>query len=118
MPRFMMLVRTDENNQPAGGPSAELMRRMGDLVEEMSKAGVLVDTAGLSPTSEAVRVRQHEGNVTTTDGPFTETKEVIGGYAILQAKDKDQAIEWARRFVGIHEAEWDITSEVREIFGM
>jgi hypothetical protein len=116
MPRFLMMVRTDENNQPAGGPSAELMERMGKLIEDMSKAGVLLDTAGLSPTSQAVRVSRNDGRLTVTDGPFTETKEVVGGYAIIQAKDKDQAVEWARRFVEIHESEWDITSEVREIF--
>jgi hypothetical protein len=116
MPRFLMMVRTDENNAPAGGPSEELMQRMGTLIEEMSKAGVLVDTAGLLPSAQGVRVRQSDGKISVTDGPFTETKEVVGGYAIIQAKDKDQAVEWARRFVGIHEAEWEIASEVREIF--
>ncbi|MET9481176.1 YciI family protein [Streptomyces sp. NPDC006638] len=115
MPRFLMMVRVDENNAPAGGPSEELMRRMGELIEEMSKADVLVDTAGLLPTAQGVRVRQSGGKISVTDGPFTETKEVVGGYAIIQAPDRDEAVAWARRFVEIHEAEWEIASEVREI---
>jgi hypothetical protein len=115
MPRYLMLVRVDENNQPEGGPSEELMERMGALIEEFTKSGALLDTAGLVPTAQGVRVRQAEGRVTVTDGPFTEAKEVIGGYAILQAKDRAEAVEWARRFVNVHGPEWDITSEVREI---
>jgi hypothetical protein len=115
VPRYLMMVRVDENNQPEGGPSEELMERMGALIEEFTKAGALLDTAGLTPTSQAVRVRQNAGKVTVTDGPFAEAKEVVGGYAIMQAKDKGEAVEWARRFVNVHGPEWDITSEVREI---
>ncbi|MEU9101867.1 YciI family protein [Streptomyces sp. NPDC048361] len=115
MPRYLTMVRIDENNAPEGGPSPELMQRMGDLIEEMTKAGVLLDTAGLTPTAEGTRVRWNGGELTVTDGPFTESKEVVGGYAIIQAKDKAEALEWAKRFLQVHEAEWDVTSEVREI---
>ncbi|MFD9630251.1 YciI family protein [Streptomyces violascens] len=115
MPRYLSMVRLDENNTPAGGPSPELMERMGNLIGEMTKAGVLLDTAGLTPSAEGTRVRWNGGQLTVTDGPFTESKEVVGGYAIIQAKDKAEAIEWTKRFLQAHEKEWDVTSEVREI---
>ena len=86
MPRYLSLIRIDENNAPEGGPSPELMQRMGELIEEMTKNGVLLDTAGLTPTAQGSRVHYEGGQLSVTDGPFTETKEVIGGYAVLQAK--------------------------------
>ncbi|MEV0170718.1 YciI family protein [Streptomyces sp. NPDC050803] len=115
MPRYLSLVRIDETNAPAEGPSAELMQRMGELIEEMTKAGVLLDTAGLTPTAQGTRVHYAGGELSVTDGPFTESKEVVGGYALMQAKDKAEAIEWTKRFLKIHEAHWTVTCEVREI---
>jgi hypothetical protein len=91
------------------------MQRMGELIEEMTKAGVLLDTAGLTPSSQGTRVHWEKGELSVTDGPFTESKEVVGGYAIIQAKDKAEAIEWTKRFLKIHEEHWTVTSEVREI---
>ncbi|MFE9772455.1 YciI family protein [Streptomyces sp. NPDC005931] len=115
MPRFLSLIRIDENNAPAEGPSPELMQRMGELIEEMTKAGVLLDTAGLTPTAQGTRVHYEGGQLSVTDGPFTETKEVIGGYALLQAKDMAEAIEWTKRFLKVHEPHWTVTCEVRQI---
>ncbi|MFF1452968.1 YciI family protein [Streptomyces sp. NPDC058274] len=115
MPRYLSMVRIDENNAPAEGPSPELMQRMGELIEEMTKAGVLLDTAGLTPTAQGTRVHWEKGQLSVTDGPFTESKEVVGGYAIIQAKDKAEAIEWTKRFLKVHEEHWTVTSEVREI---
>ncbi|MEW2249342.1 YciI family protein [Streptomyces sp. NPDC058733] len=115
MPRYLSLVRIDENNAPAGGPSAELMQRMGELIEEMTKAGVLLDTAGLTPTAQGTRVHYEGGRLSVTDGPFTETKEVIGGYALVQCKDQAEAVEWTKRFLKVHEEEWTVTCELREI---
>lgn len=115
MPRYLTMVRIDENNAPAEGPSEALMQRMGALIEEMTKAGVLLDTAGLTPTSEGTRVTWSNGEFTVTDGPFTETKEVIGGYALIQAKDKAEILEWTKRFLAVHETYWTVTSEIREI---
>ncbi|MEU1042698.1 YciI family protein [Streptomyces sp. NPDC005551] len=115
MPRYLTMVRIDENNAPAEGPSPELMQRMGELIEEMTKAGVLLDTAGLTPTAQGTRVHWENGQISVTDGPFTESKEVIGGYALIQAKDKAEAIEWTKRFLKVHETYWTVTSEVREI---
>jgi hypothetical protein len=91
------------------------MQRMGELIEEMTKAGVLLDTAGLTPTAQGARVRWEKGELSVTDGPFTEAKEVVGGYAIVQAKDMAEAIEWTKRFLKVHEEHWTVTCEVREI---
>ncbi|WP_351226485.1 YciI family protein [Streptomyces sp. NPDC002133] len=115
MPRYLSMVRINEAEAPAEGPSQELMERMGNLIEEMTKAGVLLDTAGLTPTSQGTRVTWSGGELTVTDGPFTEAKEVVGGYAIVQAKDKTEAVEWTKRFLQVHEEHWNVTCEVREI---
>jgi hypothetical protein len=115
VPRYMSLVRIDETTAPQEGPSPELMERMGELIEEVTKAGVMLDTAGLTPTAQGTRVRWEGGELSVTDGPFTESKEVIGGYAIMQCKDMAEAIEWAKRFVKVHEEFWTVTCEVREI---
>ncbi|GGW17134.1 transcriptional regulator [Streptomyces capoamus] len=115
MPRYLSLVRVDESAAPAGGPDAELMQRMGELIEEMTKAGVLLDTAGLTPSAEAVRVDWDGEKAAVTDGPFTESKEVIGGYVVMQCKDRTEALEWTQRFLRIHGTEWRIACELREI---
>jgi hypothetical protein len=118
MPRFLSMIRIDERNTPAGGPSAELQQRMGALIEEITKAGVMVETAGLTPSSDGTRVTWSGGQISYSDGPFTESKEVIGGYAILRCADKAEALAWTERFLRTHEEYWTITVEVREIIEM
>ena len=103
MPRYLTMIRIDEQNAPAEGPSPELSERMGALFEEITKAGVMQETAGLTPTSEGTRVTWSDGKLRYTDGPFTESKEVVGGYAIMQVKDKAEALEWTERFLRVHE---------------
>ncbi|GAA4904712.1 YciI family protein [Streptomyces coeruleoprunus] len=115
MPRYLTLIRIDEQKDQDKAPSPELMERMGKLLEEITKAGVMLDTAGLRPTAEGTRVTWADGKLSYTDGPFTETKEVIGGYSLIQAKDKAEALEWTKRFLELHEDHWTITAEVREI---
>jgi hypothetical protein len=115
MPRFLSMIRIDEQNAPVDGPSPELMERMGALFEEITKAGAMLDTAGLTPTSEGTRITWSGGKLSYTDGPFTESKEVVGGYAILQVKDKAEALEWTKRFLQVHEDYWTLTAELREI---
>ncbi|WP_151480678.1 YciI family protein [Streptomyces albicerus] len=115
MPRFLTMIRMDEQNAPVDDPGPEFEERMGALFEEITKAGVMLDTAGLTPTSEGTRMTWAGGKVSYTDGPFTETKEVVGGYSIVQAKDKAEAMEWAKRFLQIHPPHWKLTAEVREI---
>lgn len=114
MPRFLSLIRIDEQNLPTEFPE-DFQERIGALVEEMTKAGVLLDTAGLHPTAQGTRVTWSGGRATVTDGPFTETKEVVGGYLFVQCKDKAEAIEWMKRFLGLHPAEWTVGAEVREV---
>ena len=113
--RFMSMIRIEENTGQV--PSEQLMSDMGKLIEELTRAGRLISTAGLRPTSEGVRVRLRRGKLSVADGPFTETKEVIGGYAILEAKSKEEAIELTQRFLKIHGHEWDIECEVRQLDG-
>jgi hypothetical protein len=111
--RYLSMIRINEKSGLA--PSEKLMQDMGKLMEELTRTGALVSTAGLRPTSEGVRVRLRNGKLSTTDGPFTETKEVIGGYAIVEAKSMQEAIELTKRFLGVHGDEWDIECEVRQI---
>jgi hypothetical protein len=113
--RFMSMIRIQENTGQV--PSEQLMNDMGKLIEEMTRTGQLVSTAGLRPTSEGVRVRLRRGKLSMVDGPFTETKEVIGGYALLEAKSKAEAVELTKRFLRIHGDDWDIECEVRQLDG-
>jgi len=111
--RFLSMVRINEN---AGvQPSPQLMADMGKLMEEMTREGKLIDTAGLLPTSQGVRVKLACGKLSVVDGPFTEAKEVIGGYALLEAASKEEAIELTKRFLKVHGDEWDLECEVREL---
>jgi hypothetical protein len=114
--RFLSMIRIDETAGQV--PSEQLMADMGRLVDELTRAGQLVSTAGLRPTSEGARVRlQRGGRLTVVDGPFTETKEVIGGYAILEAQSMAEAVELTRRFLRVHGTDWDVECEVRQLDG-
>jgi hypothetical protein len=88
-------------NAPMPQPSPELYQKMGAFVEEATKAGVLLATGGLAPVDEGVKVQYHNGEFTVLDGPFTEAKELIGGWALMECRDKDEAIEWTKRFLGV-----------------
>ena len=113
--RFLSMIRVDEKTGQK--PSQRLMDEMGKLMDEMVRDGSLVSTAGLRPTKEGVRVRSNHGKISMTEGPFTETKEVIGGYAILEAKSKEEAIELTKRFLEVHGDEWNVECEVRPLDG-
>jgi hypothetical protein len=113
--RFLSMIRLNENTGQV--PSEQLMNDMGRLIEEMTRNGSLVSTAGLRPTKEGVRVRSRHGKLTTTEGPFMETKEVIAGYAILEASSLREAIALTERFLRIHGPEWDLECEVRPFDG-
>ncbi|MFF4319006.1 YciI family protein [Streptomyces sp. NPDC001568] len=115
MPRFLTMIRINEQALPPEEFPADFQERMGALLEEITKAGVMLDTAGLLPTSEGTRVSWSDGKISYTDGPFTETKEVVGGYSLCQCKDKAEAVEWTRRFLEIHPAHWNVSAEVRQI---
>ena len=113
--RFLSMIRIDE--RAAQAPSEQLMQDMGKLIDEMTRDGTLVRTAGLRPTKEGRRVRLSKGRLSTIDGPFVETKEVIGGFAILEAPSMEAAIELTRRFLRVHGDAWEIECEVRQLDG-
>jgi hypothetical protein len=92
---------------------------MGEFVQKSMKSGALVDTGGLLPSKDGVRVRLTQGKITLIDGPFTETKEIIGGWAILDTATKAEAIELAKEFMDLHQRYWpgfEGESEVRPMF--
>ena len=114
--RFLSMVRIDETTGQK--PSEQLLADMGQLIEELTRSGHLISTAGLRHSAEGARVRlQRGGQLAVLDGPFTETKEVIAGYAILEAASRDEAIALTKRFLKAHGTDWDVTCEVRQLDG-
>ena len=112
--RFLSMVKIDWNT--VCQPTEKLMADMGRLIDEMTREGTLVQTAGLKPAAEGVQVKLRKGGrITVTDGPYAEAKEVVGGYAILEATSKAHAIELTRRFLEVHGDDWDVSCEVREL---
>jgi hypothetical protein len=103
--KYLMLIKHSENYRNQEIPQG-LMDAMGVLVNEGFQSGKLKDTAGLKPTQYAHRVRLSGGKLTTTDGPFTESKEVIGGYAIFELASDEEALENAKKFMDLHRVHW------------
>jgi hypothetical protein len=99
--RFMGLLKADKHSEAGVPPSKELMEKMGKFMEEITKAGVLLATDGLQPSSKGKRVRLSGGKVTVTDGPFTESKELIASYALFEVKSMAEAVEWTTRFLKV-----------------
>jgi hypothetical protein len=101
-------------NAPLPEPTPELYQRMGELVEEATKAGVMLATGGVGPLSESAKVTYHGGEYTVLDGPFTEAKELIGGWALLECRDLQEAVEWTKRFLALV---GDGETTVRPVYG-
>jgi hypothetical protein len=95
--RFMMMVRANKDSEAGKMPSEKLIADMTKYNEELAKAGALLDLSGLQPSSKGARVRFSGPNVTVIDGPYTEAKELIAGYWVIQVKSREEAIEWAKR---------------------
>ena len=115
--RFMTLVRSPEKS-PAGPPPKELFDAVIKLGEEMSKAGVMIEWGGLMSTATGAILRLEGGKLRVIDGPFSEAKEVIGGYSIYSVKSKEEAIQWATRFMNLHKQlwpGWDGETELRQM---
>jgi hypothetical protein len=119
--RVMLMIKGDP--QPGATPSEELLAAMGRYNEELQKAGVLLDLAGLLPSAEGRRVKFARGNRTVIDGPFPESKALIAGYWILQVESMDEAVEWAERapfeaLAQIYPGEYGATGEIeiRRVF--
>ena len=118
--KYLMLIKSSERYRNEGIPQA-LMDAMGEFVTESFKSGVLKDTAGLKPTADGFRVRLSKGQLKMTDGPFTETKEVVGGYAIVEVASREEALKIARQFMELHRVHWPAfegESEVRPLEDM
>jgi len=109
--RYMLMTKNDPNN-PVTPPSPEMYAAMDKLIEEMTKAGVLLATGGLSPNP--VQIKSSGGKISITDGPFTEAKEAVVGFALVEAKSKEEAIEFSRRF---WQVAGDGAGEIYEVFG-
>jgi hypothetical protein len=112
--RFMILVKANEESEAGVMPSEEMLKTMADYHEQLAKAGVLLDGNGLHPSSKAWRFTWAGDKKTFTDGPFTEVKELVAGYTMIQVKSKEEALEWTKRFPkpGIVDGE----IEVRQMF--
>ena len=106
--RFMMILKASKNSEAGVMPSAELLTAMGNYNETLVNAGVMLDCAGLQASSKGVRVDFRAGKRIVTDGPFTETKELIAGFWMIQVKSKQEAIEWFLRC--------PIEVEIRQVF--
>ena len=109
--RFMMMT-TDDSSSAGTPPSPEMYAEMGKLIEEMSKAGVLLATGGLSPNP--TRIKSSGGKITVTDGPFAEAKEAVVGFALVETKSKEEAVEFSKRF-------WQVVGDgegrIYQVFG-
>ncbi|MBN8941059.1 MAG: hypothetical protein J0H01_16265 [Rhizobiales bacterium] len=114
--RFMMFYRPADIKAAEAGapPNPDEMAAMGKLIGEMTAAGVLIATEGLMPTSAGMKIRRSSGKITVIDGPFTEAKELIAGFCMVQVKSKAEVIEWGKRFFDI--VREDGESEIRQIF--
>ena len=116
--RYLTFIRHSESYRAAPPPAA-LMEAMGKFVERSRRDGTLVDTGGLLPSKDGVRLRLANGKITVTDGPFSEAKEVIGGWAILKADSKADAVRVATEFMELHRKHWpgfEGEAEVRPMF--
>ena len=112
--RFMMIVKASKDSEAGKMPSEELLSAMGKYNDELMKAGVLLDLAGLQSSSKGARIKFSGAHKTVVDGPFAETKELIAGYWIIQVKSREEAIEWAKRAPNPQEQNGEI--EIRQFF--
>jgi hypothetical protein len=99
--RFLGYTLANEAETPTEPSGPEIYEEMGKFVEEAVKAGVIVATGGIAPTSEGVIVTLKDGDFTVVDGPFTEAKEIVGGWALMECRDKTEAVEWTKRFLAV-----------------
>ena len=114
--RFMMLVKASKNSEAGMMPDDSLIAAMTKYNEEMAKAGILLDLAGLQPSSKGARIKFSDGRPTVVDGPFTGTKELIAGYWLIQVKSKEEAIDWAKHAPSPHGEGAEGEIELRQLF--
>jgi hypothetical protein len=115
--RYMVLLSMNENTGP---PPQALVQAMNEAMGQAFASGVMVDAGGLGPTARSAEITLRGGTVLVTDGPFTEAKEVVGGYAVIEVRDHDEAVEQARRMIVIHQQfwpGWEGSAQVRPLSG-
>ena len=115
--KFMMIVKASKESEAGIMPGEDLLSAMGKYNEELMKAGVLLDLAGLQPSSKGARIKFSGSKRSIIDGPFAETKELIAGYWIIQVKSRDEAMEWAKRAPAPHEGQ-ECEIEICQFFEM
>ena len=116
--RFMIIVKATPETEAGVMPEEPLMAAMAAYHEELVKAGVLLDAAGLQPSAKGWRVRYRGGRRSVIEGPFAEAKELIAGYTLIQVRSREEAMEWARRFPAPMGDGVDAEIEVRQLFEM
>lgn len=114
--RFMIIVKANADTEAGVMPEEPLLAAMARYHEELAKAGVLLDANGLQPSARGWRIRYGSGSPSVIDGPFTETKELIAGYTLIQTRSRDEALEWSRRFPAPHGPGVEAEIEVRQVF--
>ena len=119
--RFMMMVKSDAASEAGLPPSPELASAVGRLTAEMMQAGVVLEAGGLGPSRQGARLELRGGKVRVVDGPFAEAKELVGGYAILRAGSRDEAIALGKRFLDVHAQvagpSFELALEIRPLSG-
>ena len=114
--RFMIIVKASQDSEAGAMPEESLFAEMATYHEELAKAGALLDASGLQPSAKGWRIKYAGGKRTVTDGPFAETKELIAGYTLIQAKSRAEALEWAKRFPNPAAGGKECEIEVRQLF--
>jgi hypothetical protein len=114
--RFMIIVKATRDSEAGAMPGEKLIADMATYHEQLQKAGVLLDASGLQPSSKGWRIKYSKGKRTVVDGPFTEAKELIAGYTIIQVKSREEALEWTRRFPNPAIDGKDGEIEIRQLF--
>ncbi|WKB54972.1 YciI family protein [Eleftheria terrae] len=114
--RFMILVKATPQSEAGEMPQQALLAAMADYHERLAQAGVLLDASGLQPSAKGWRIRHAGGRRTVIDGPFTETKELVAGYTVIQVRSREEALEWTRRFPAPHGDAVDCEIEVRQMY--
>jgi hypothetical protein len=112
----MIMVKANKDSEAGVMPEEKLIAAMADYHEELAKAGVLLDASGLQPSKKGARIKFSGGKRTVIDGPFTEAKELIAGYTLIQVKSREEALEWARRFPSPFGEDAEGEIEIRQLF--
>jgi hypothetical protein len=112
----MIIVKANKDSEAGVMPGEKLIAAMAGYHEELAKAGALLDATGLQPTSKGARIKYSGGKRTVVDGPFTESKEIIAGYTVIQVKTREEAMEWAKRYPNPAGEGKDAEIEIRQLF--